>query len=117
MNNSNIRLKDDTETYAGGFTMPITGEGGSCSFYAPAGTTSITITGCVPCLGGDVEGTVRVGGQTINYTIVGLSGGSTTINLPMSGVNVTVTGNTYCPATNCPNKGGVTVVMNSGTKK
>jgi len=111
VSSSIIRLKSDSEI-AGSFDMPETGAGGSCTFYVPAGYTSITISGATPCLVGNINGTVQCGGQSIPYSATGLSGGSTTVNIPMSATYVKVTGNTPCSG-----GGTVVVTINSGTKK
>ena len=101
IDNSRIRLKSNNEqeeewTKLGSFKMPASGGGGSTSVYIPSGVTSIRISVSVTCLIGSGYGVVKCFGQDISYSCAGLSGGSTMVKLPASGLNVTITGNTVC---------------------
>ncbi|GEM_PF-6512077 len=78
------------------FIMPPTGAGGTGSAFAPNGVKSVTIRASMGCLIGSFYGTVKCGGQQIPFSAAGFSGGSTTVNLPMSNTNVTITANTAC---------------------
>lgn len=50
------------------------------------------------CTIGSMSGNISCGGVSIPFAIGGISGGSTTKDLPYSNVPVHVTGNTFCPS-------------------
>jgi hypothetical protein len=88
----NVRLKNGSEnTSTCSFTTS-----GSCSVFVPSNKTKVKISFACKCFIGVCSGNIQCGGTTISYSITGISGGSTTKNLPMSNTNITVSGNTSC---------------------
>jgi hypothetical protein len=83
-------------SFACSFGMPANGIPGSASASVPYGVTKVKITFSTTCFGGICSGTVKCGGVSTSYSLSGISGGSTTVNLPMSNTNMTITGNTNC---------------------
>jgi hypothetical protein len=104
VNIGKIRLKGGTENnnnnnnIVGSFKMSADGIGGagSTSIFVPSGVTKVKIESYIPCLSGAISGTVRCGGQSIAYSAIGAYGASTTVNLPVSNTNITITGITPC---------------------
>jgi hypothetical protein len=90
-NNSN-----DSVNIVGSFNMSANGAGGSTSIFVPSDVTKIKIDSYIPCLIGTFYGTVRCGGQSTAYSAIGVWGGSTTVNLPLSNTHITITGTTPC---------------------
>ncbi|MDR1170335.1 MAG: hypothetical protein LBK97_05830 [Prevotellaceae bacterium] len=93
-----IRLKEGSENknFACQFTLPSNGSNGSASVFIPPGKKKVKIVTTMTCLIGTCSGSVNCGGATSAYTISGISGGSTIVNLPMSNTNMTITGKTLC---------------------
>jgi hypothetical protein len=97
-----IRLKSGKESESGNdiacsFTMSPTGADGYASAAVPNGAKKVKLTLTSPCTIGSCSGTVACGGVSIPYAIVGISGGSTTVKLPLSNTNMTIRGSTSCP--------------------
>ncbi|MCE5227862.1 MAG: hypothetical protein LLG05_18640 [Porphyromonadaceae bacterium] len=104
-----VRLKsgateesDDEPTVRGTLSLSDTGIPSSVQVYIPSDVSNIIFNGTTACFGGAISIKVDCGGQIKYGTILSFSGGSCTINLPMSGLNVKITAETLC-------SGGATV--------
>jgi hypothetical protein len=103
VNISNIRLKngnekvyDNNRDKACYFTIPSTGAEGSAFAFVPNGAKKLKISFTCGCFLASCSGSITCGGVSVPYSIFGFSGGSTTINIPVSNTNMKVTGNTLC---------------------
>lgn len=91
-----IHLRSCNEENACSFKMQGTGMQGSASVFIPINVSRIRISLISACFFATAFGNVLIGGQRISYSIWGISGGSTTVSLPLSNTHATINGHTMC---------------------
>jgi hypothetical protein len=99
VNAQKIRLKNLNEQNNNPdcfFTLPQGTLSGSASKFVPYGAIKLKITAAISCAAGSCSGSVKCCGIDIPFSITGVSGGSTTINLPCSNTGMTINASTLC---------------------